>query len=382
MSNSRNLASLLRADGSVEPTKYTDEIGGVADFVASGALPDGSTVILNNDGTVTKTGNITSALAIPYGTESIAGNGNAFQETVPVPNSETKIVMIHRDVNNYGSIVVGTVSGTTITFATPQIFSSMRTDYSKVRIDPANPNQILIHYSETYNGQPTYIKAGTLSGNTISFGSALLISTTANSGAYTSIEFDTQNTGKFILTRVGAATYFSEGMVGTISNNVITLGTAVVLKSGQDGPGKLVMDPFNARFVYLIKVSSGATGAAIPCTFSGTTITVGTETQFTSTGPSVHTHTGSSFDPVQANKLLIVYVVGNTSKHIVGTLSGTTISFGTEATHANVAEYYQRMVAGTASAGLLYSTYQSGSSRYVRTFSISGTTATLGNPIN
>ena len=37
MSNSRNLSTLLGSDGSVKTTKYVDEKGGVAEFVASGA---------------------------------------------------------------------------------------------------------------------------------------------------------------------------------------------------------------------------------------------------------------------------------------------------------------------------------------------------------
>ena len=38
MSKSRNLATLLGSDGSVKTTKYVDEKGGVAEFVASGAF--------------------------------------------------------------------------------------------------------------------------------------------------------------------------------------------------------------------------------------------------------------------------------------------------------------------------------------------------------
>ena len=49
MSKARNLATLLSSDGSVKPTKYADSVGGQATFVASGALADGTVLILNSE---------------------------------------------------------------------------------------------------------------------------------------------------------------------------------------------------------------------------------------------------------------------------------------------------------------------------------------------
>ena len=390
MSKSRNLATLLGSDGSVKTTKYVDEKGGVADFVASGALPDGSTVILKDDGTVTKVGNITSALAIPYGTSSTAvaaSNNNKFQDSAvsDVTGSPTKIVTVYRDGNSYGAIVVGTVSGTTITFGTPQIFSSMRTDYTLIKIDPADPTQVLIHYTETFWGQPNFLKAGTLSGNTISFGPAFAVNTIATSGGFQAFDFDQFNTGKFVLLHSRSSFSQSYVSVGTISNNVITLGTSVNLpiSGGYEGYSNLIMDPHSSRFVVLgHRQGNGQVVVMNVGTISGTTITLGAETQAASdTLVTAHSRT-VCFDPLQTNKLIYLFSSGSNAKHVVGTLSGTTVSFGAVTTHGNVAETNMTSIAGTASAGLIYNVYQSNTIRYVRTISISGTSATLGTPID
>ena len=89
------------------------------EFVASGTLASGQAVALKNDGTV-------AAISATGGGEGI-GTPVVFEAadspyvTSTFDSNSNKIVVSYRDDGNssYGTAVVGTVSGTSISFGTP-----------------------------------------------------------------------------------------------------------------------------------------------------------------------------------------------------------------------------------------------------------------------
>ena len=95
--------------------------GGVENFVASGTIDNGATVIIKDDGTVgivTQTSVSTSA-----GTPAVFESGTAnYNRVVYIGND--KVVVAYQDVSNssYGTAVVGTISGTSISFGTPVVY--------------------------------------------------------------------------------------------------------------------------------------------------------------------------------------------------------------------------------------------------------------------
>ena len=114
-------ATKFKGDGS--ELENLPPSGSSLEATASGTLADGSTVIVNTDGTVSAvavTGSLTPSVA--SSTEFVA-DGIVMVHSVFVP-STNQVVVVYRNGSGYGESVVGTVSGTSITFGTPAVFIS------------------------------------------------------------------------------------------------------------------------------------------------------------------------------------------------------------------------------------------------------------------
>ena len=120
--------------------------------IATGTLSDGSTVVVNSDGTVSVvSGNPTSA---------VGSNENppVFESTttdeisIAYDANAQKVVIAYRDNGNssYGTAIVGTVSGTSISFGTPVVFKSATTGWFSIAYD-ANAQKVVIAYLDGGN---------------------------------------------------------------------------------------------------------------------------------------------------------------------------------------------------------------------------------------
>ena len=122
------------------------EEGGEFKAVASGTLPSGKPVVVNADGTVSviaqgsdSAGSVTTIQAVASG-EGANYFGAAFD------SSNNKVVIAWADGignTNYGKAVVGTVSGSSISFGTPVTFESQADEHIGVCFD-SNANRVVI----------------------------------------------------------------------------------------------------------------------------------------------------------------------------------------------------------------------------------------------
>tara|TARA_R110001632_G_scaffold30818_1_gene80830 strand:+ start:1471 stop:2166 length:696 start_codon:yes stop_codon:yes gene_type:complete len=201
--------------------------GKTADFVASGTLPNGQAVILNSDGTVTAVAESSAAVA-PY----VASKGSAvvFNASTPYadsdfdPNDANTVIIAYQDAgnSNYGTCVVGTVSGETISFGSKTVFLSANATYTTLEFNPNTTNQFLVTFSD--NGNGTYFTAmiGTRSGASLSFSSKFVI----NSGVtyYGEFAFDPSTTNQFLTVyRDAGNSDYGTARVGLISGSSIIL---------------------------------------------------------------------------------------------------------------------------------------------------------------
>ena len=292
------VAGVAGADG-VDGNDGVDGVDGVdasgsTAFVASGNLPDGTPVILNNDGTVTKVAIASDGLDFSEGQGNMqeydsnsraTGNPSVSFD----PNDSGKFVISYSDGMNgsvgYGTCVAGTVSGTVMTFGSPFIFQSSLTSATQVNFDPNEVGKFVVLYVDSSN--KGYYRVGTVSGTTITYGNQAIFSTHAtdtnsNTNMYNnnSFEWDPHNTGKFIQCfKAGGATWSQQlsVVVGTRSGDTLTFGTIVTVISGQVQHGSIAFDsvvPNQALIAYRDPSTNYAT--VRPLTISGTTITMGT----------------------------------------------------------------------------------------------------------
>jgi hypothetical protein len=368
------IANKLRS-GSNQPTK---------EYTASGALANGDLVILNADNTVSVveggTTTITQAVGSPGRYNSATSNWNA----ACFDSNSNKVVVSYLDgaVGNYGNTAVGTVSGTSISFGSPVVFDSNSCTRISTAFD-SNVNKVVVIYVDVSNVYGRYV-VGTVSGTSISFGS---IGTFNNNTGDTFCVFDS-NSNKIIAgfrdydvypipgkVRVGTvsgstisfgsdvsfhsniveygvslcATFDSnsnklvavfrdntgqgKAVVGTVSGTSISFGSVGTFNAAQTAWMSTAFDSNSNKVVIAFRdISNANKGTAIVGTVSGTSISFGSEVIFNTGGNQQLLDSATVFDP-NSNKIVIAFRdVGNSNKGtaIVGTVSGTSISFGSE----------------------------------------------------
>ena len=163
--------------------------------VASGALPDGKPVIINSDGTVSV---VDATSGDPSAnTPAVFEAAATDLPVITFDSSSNKIVIAYGDGGNnyYGTAIVGTVSGTSITFGTPVVYKSAYGQYNAITFD-SNGNKVVIAYRDTGNINRGKAIVGTVSGTNISFGSEARFETGAT--AWISATFDS-NSNKVVI---------------------------------------------------------------------------------------------------------------------------------------------------------------------------------------
>jgi len=299
---------------------------GILKAAASGTLPNGKPVVVNTDGTVS----VVAASGVAGGSilnTTVFNNAATDSISAVFDSNSNKIVIAYRDKGNssHGTAIVGTIANSAITFGSEVVFESAAVNYVSASFDSSN-NKVVIVYRDEGNSNYGTAIVGTVSGTGISFGSAA----TFNSGTtvYSVSTFDSNSNKVVIFYRDGGNSNYGTAIVGTVSGTSISFGSEVVFSTAQTDHIKCSFDS-NANKVVVIYEIGNASGRAKVGTVSGTGISFGTEATFVSNNTN---SMAISFDTT-ANKFAIFYRdVGNSNdgRCRVATISGTDITFGTE----------------------------------------------------
>ena len=289
--------------------------------VASGAIGTDKTCVVNSDGTVSVVAGTAAGLG-----SAVVVNASFFSTAAAFDSNSNKVVIAYRDDGNgrVGTAVVGTVSGTSISFGSEVVFGASGGSEARphgMTFD-SNSNKIVISFTQG----TTKAVVGTVSGTSISFGTAAALS---NNGINNTATFDS-NSNKVVL-----AFYDSDNSdagtaaVATVSGTSISFGTAVVFDSSRTDWTDITFDSNSNKVVICYKDKGNSSyGTAIVGTVSGTNISFGTAAVFHSTVANAQVITFDS----NSNKVVIAYQDASNSNYgtaVVGTVSSTSISFGT-----------------------------------------------------
>ena len=338
-------------------------------FTASGTISSGQTVGLKSDGTV-------GAITGKTGSSSVFESAGTNYHAAVFDSNSNKVVIAYQDEgnSNYGTAVVATVSGSTISYGTPVVFESASTSSTSIVFDSSN-NKVVISYQDAGNGFYGTSAVGTVSGTSISFGTpvvfaSVFISTPAST-------FDS-NANKVVITYGYQSGSYSACVVGTVSGTSISFGTKVNL-ANYGLFQNIVFDSTNNKVIVLQRKQSDNLGEAYVGTVSGTSISYGTPVVYST---STVVYVAAAFDS-NSGKVVIAYDQGNTGTAVVGTVSGTSISFGSERVFTNVSVTINRNN-GTfdSTNNVCLVIYKNDSTGYqeVVELSVSGTTTTQSGP--
>lgn len=323
--DSRNLTNIASVDATTVASISAAGVGGggTHDFVASGAISNGDIVILNSDGTVTVAGNVT----IPQSIGSRIQFEPAFSEGISSAYDElnNKVVIAYRDNgnSNYGTAIVGTVSGNSISFGTPSVFESDSVSSTDLVYDAYSQKVILV-WQKTNGPNKARSVVCTVSGTSISFGTITTINSTGNSTKVTS----DPTTDKIFVAYQDSSDTYGSGFVeiGTVSGTTISYGSReTIVQNTQSNPRQFLFDTNAGKAVLLYVDSTNVALSAKVVSYSGTTPSLGSATSIATT--SAHR---SLYDSTN-NKIITFFRDNNNSNYgsaKIGTVSGTSITYG------------------------------------------------------
>ena len=306
-------------------------------MVATGTLPNGSPVILKADGTVEVVAESSIAISIPTSEYIYSSGSSNWTSAAFDPSNANRFVVSYRNnTTTYGVSVVGTVSGTSISFGSEYVFNTGGTSYIDMSFDSNTSGRFVVTYNDEGNSNYGTAIVGTVSGTSITFGSEYVFN---SAGTYQiDVEYDPSTTDKFVVAYLSYSNFYGTSIVGTVSGSSISYGTAAVVSANEDYSYTVSFDPnttnsFVVTYKYSGPAGTGGTqakGRAVVGTLSGTTISYGSPVEFNSSSSSFMS---ADFDSSTAGKFIVAYQdIGNSSygTAIVGTVSGTNITFGSE----------------------------------------------------
>lgn len=287
-----------------------------------GTIADGKPVIVNANGTVSTVSLTARDQSVTSDTRFNTTSTSFVQSAFDSTSGKIVVVYKNSDNSNYGTAVVGTASSAGITFGTPVFFESASIEYCSVAYDSSN-DKVVISYTDVGNSNRGTAIVGTVSGTSISFGSAVVFDTAVSRDTYAI--FDNVNNKIVIVYRNSDNNNRCHAIVGTVSGTSISFGSDVQF-SDQNNYSCRAAYIGNSKFV-VITMASDDTGKAHVGTVSGTSVSFGSEANVN--GSDHAQAPGISYDST-ADKVVVAFYNSDNDNAgaVVGTISGTSISFG------------------------------------------------------
>lgn len=266
---------VLTSGGSGAPPTWASPSSGTASFVATGTISNGQTVALRSDGTVEVVSGSTVSAAIGTAVAmNSASNGVGFAS---VYNSNQNIVVIAYTIGTQPYVIAGSVSGTTITFGTAVVGTSQSNYGTRLSIAYDSQNQVALLV--TMDGYPSYnlnLNSFTFSGTTVTqraYGTPSVTTT-----GYFSVAASTVTAGSFLVSYVDNTTlkYARMYPVSVASNGAITIGNQGYIQTSNCNNGYIVSTFSSTQNTFLVYVqNTSSQGLLVPISVSGTTATTG-----------------------------------------------------------------------------------------------------------
>ena len=206
-----------------------------------------------------------SGTDISFGSESsVFESGNTYYLNGTFDSNLNKVVFAFADEDNsnYGTSVVGTVSGTDVTFGTQVIFESARSDYMGVAFD-SDLNKVVISYVDTGNSSYGTAIVGTVSGTSISYGTAVVFATANSSRMAYGTVYDTNINKVIVVFSDADNSGYPTGVIGTVSGTSISFSSETTFESAYNIHPSTVFDSTNNKLIISQGGSSTVDGAAL-----------------------------------------------------------------------------------------------------------------------
>jgi len=348
------------------------------DFVASGTLASGQAVALKTDGTVEAVGETAESIGSPQTFQASARSdwsGCAYDS-----NTNKVVVFYLKQASNQIWGVVGTVSGSTISFGTPVLMVSSIGVYDVIGClyDPVSQNVVYGWRQGTSSGLQVIIV--TVSGTSLTLGSPTAIDTGNNEDG-ASMVYDTNANKILFIYPDGSNSQYGTGRVGTVSGRTISFGSKTVFNSAASNRSAMAYDSVAQKIVMMY--NNGGPGMAQVATISGTGVSFGTAIEFGAAAGGFGTKSSGCAYDVSSGKTVLGYAqtTGGNGVALTASISGTSLTLGTKATFAATNILTPLRLVYDANAQKVVAIYADATNSYslrANALSVSGSTITVG----
>jgi hypothetical protein len=347
-------------------------------FTASENISSGDNTIINSNGTATSVSGSFYVSGAPV--QTVTGYNTS---SISAASDGTRVLFGFRS-SDFGYVTAGTLSGLSASFTTPTNYCSN-----------CQPSELTMAYGDgvfvlAYSGASNYGNSAVIRIN--SNGSVITSAPVIfNSNAITepTIVFGSTSAGssepRFVIFYKRA--YYGRAIVGTVTNNVISFGSEYTFEGTYTSTESIsaCFDSNANKFVVAYRGNGGLTVKV--GTVSGTSISFGSSTLVSSDVYSRSVGYPCTFDSAN-NKVVLVYPLSLSGDYElearVGTVSGTSISFGSATSVPNGTSFMVRKQSAVFdpsknSSVLMYR--DSAQKWYVAFGVVSGTTVNFIDPV-
>lgn len=237
------------------------------------------------------------------------------------PLSSTQFVVVFHDSNNsnYGTAMIGTISGNTITYSSKFVLNPAAT--YEISVATLSPAKFVVTYRDGDNSYYGTAVIGDISGNTITFSSEYVFNPASNYPISTTALSST----KFVVAyRDFGNSSYGTAVIGDVSGNTIAYGPEYVFNTAPtDNISVAALS--STRFVVAYRHNDE--GKAVIGDISGTSITFGSEYVYSEPTRNI------SVASLSATQFVVAYADSDLAWYgtaVVGDVSGTTITYGKE----------------------------------------------------
>jgi len=292
--------------------------GGEQEFTASGSISAGNIVGINLSGTVEVMGQELSGLsqlgtADPYVPE--------YNPIAADTDGNGKVLVVVAVSGGRPLAYVGTVVDTTISFGSAVEITTATNQLEPSVTYDANAGKFLVFWYDHNGSYGNKAAVGTISGTTVSFGSIITVASSSKEGV---VLYNPDTQSSLIFYKSSDERLYAK--VATISGTSVSVGSALTVESGANNKYPRLSYDTTANKYLAVYSYNNTDGAAKVLTVSGTSVTAGSRVDYE---PSDLTYYNNvSYDPT-ANRHVIQYYFGSGARVVAGTMSGTSVTFGT-----------------------------------------------------
>ena len=213
-------------------------------------------------------GTLSSGPSVSFGTATSIGSAIdelSHSATLTFDSNSNKVVFVYRDTgnSNYGTAIVGTVdsSDNSISFGSETVFNAASTLSMRATFD-SNSNKVVIVYQDAGNSNYGTAIVGTVSGTSISFGSEVVFNAAEVENGL-GIDFDTTRNKVIIGYRNNGNSGKGTAIEGTVSGTSISFATPIVFEENISTDINVVFDPDTLKSVLFYNENSVGMSASV-----------------------------------------------------------------------------------------------------------------------